>query len=478
MARRCGGRGDFHAEPIDRGRPRRRGVRARDDYRGYAVGGSGRPVVDLQRLLSATVSVRTGTDLQFINQGFHTFTILPAGATPRPDWRSNGVGKDDTDDTTLNPNGTTKSEFNIPGRRRRRRPVGRRRPRAPSTAPTVSSGAPFGPPAPFVVHVSAAPGLYSFICRVHAGMSGKLKVVAADAAVPSALPVAIDREAGPARSGRRLGRRPEGGPRSRSPKQDGSTTLHVTAGTSSPDGKVALLEYFPRNHRRQAGRQGRLHTAIAQRTSHRDLPGRPRDRDDRLLRGRFGGHSVRAAGCNGGPPDEIEFGGGNGVSLVTTPTGTVSDSGIIGPHQLTPHRDSPRTSSTLDDLTGRRGPGHLHLRVPDPRRDGGDHYRPLTRDDRDGPGAGNRAKRLRPVGPARACTLVRTCRPSGFGTGGRTRTHDQALPPVRRLVRAGVPARGDYSCVVAECPGRPGQADRIADLVRSASDETERRRSG
>src|SRR5258705_5441979 len=61
-----------------------------------------------------TVTVRTGTDLQFINQGFHTFTVLPVGAAPRPDWRPNGVGKDDTDDTTLNPNGTTKSEFNVP----------------------------------------------------------------------------------------------------------------------------------------------------------------------------------------------------------------------------------------------------------------------------------------------------------------------------------------------------------------------------
>ncbi len=35
-------------------------------------------------------------------------------------------------------------------------------------------------------------------------------------------------------------------------------------------------------------------------------------------------------------PDEVEFGGGNGVSLVTTPgpTGTVSDSGIIASHRL------------------------------------------------------------------------------------------------------------------------------------------------
>jgi plastocyanin len=33
-------------------------------------------------------------------------------------------------------------------------------------------------------------------------------------------------------------------------------------------------------------------------------------------------------GCNGGPLDEIEFGGGNGVSTVTSPQ-TVSDSGLV-----------------------------------------------------------------------------------------------------------------------------------------------------
>jgi plastocyanin len=32
--------------------------------------------------------------------------------------------------------------------------------------------------------------------------------------------------------------------------------------------------------------------------------------------------------CNGGPPDEVELGGGNGVSHVTT-AATVSDSGFI-----------------------------------------------------------------------------------------------------------------------------------------------------
>jgi plastocyanin len=59
-----------------------------------------------------------------------------------------------------------------------------------------------------------------------------------------------------------------------------------------------------------------------------------------------------AFNCNGGPPDEIEFGGGNGVSLVTAPgpTGTVSDSGIIGPHKLT-QQNGTRSTDILNTWT-------------------------------------------------------------------------------------------------------------------------------
>ncbi len=196
-----------------------------------------------------TVTVKTGTDLQFINQGFHTFTVLPAGSTPRPDWRTNGVGKDDTDDSTLNPNGTTKSEFNVPGLSPTSSTCGT--PAAPCAfdgSSTVSSGAPFGPAGPFVVHVSAAPGLYFFVCRVHAGMTGKLKVVAANASVPSAAAVAssIAKQVKHDLAGAWIADRKANRDAIHQNK-DGSRTLHVTAGISSPDGKVALLEYFPRN---------------------------------------------------------------------------------------------------------------------------------------------------------------------------------------------------------------------------------------
>ena len=129
------------------------------------------------------MTVRTGADLTFIPEGFHTFTVLPAGGNAKADWKTNGVGVDDTDDSTLNVNGTTRSEFNLPAL-------------APTCGPTplpacdfggssVINISPFGPPGPVNVHVSADPGTYIFVCRIHAGMSGTLKVVPANAKVPS-----------------------------------------------------------------------------------------------------------------------------------------------------------------------------------------------------------------------------------------------------------------------------------------------------
>ena len=298
-----------------------------------------------------TVKVRTGTDLQFINQGFHTFTVLPVGATPGPDWRTNGVAKDDTDDTALNPNGTTKSEFNLPALLPTSLTCG-----SPATpcdfngSSTVSSGAPLGPPSgPFVVHVSAAPGLYFFVCRVHAGMSGKLNVVAADAAVPSAAAVSasVEKQVQHDLAGARIADQ-KANRDAITQNKDGSKTLHVTAGISSPDGKVALLEFFPRNLDAKPGDKV-VFTPKSPNEPHTvTFPGDLGTEmipycEDGSIDVPFGPPDFN---CNGGPPDEIELGGGNGVSLVTAPPGptaTVSDSGLIGPRQLAQRIGASRT---------------------------------------------------------------------------------------------------------------------------------------
>ena len=79
-------------------------------------------------------------------------------------------------------------------------------------------------------------------------MSGKLNVVAPDAAVPSAADVTasvakqIKHDLAGAWTADAKANRD-----AVTQNKDGSKTLHVTAGISSPDGKVALLEYFPHN---------------------------------------------------------------------------------------------------------------------------------------------------------------------------------------------------------------------------------------
>lgn len=294
-----------------------------------------------------TVAVPTGSDLQFINQGFHTFTVLPAGTSAKTDQRTNGVAVADTDDTGTNPNGTTHTELNAPALAPTSTSCGS--PADPCIfdgAGVVSSGTPGGPPAPFVVHVTAAPGSYVFVCRVHAGMRGRLDVLPAGQQGPSeaqvqaqvAKQVAHDlkgAEQADARASRGASRK----------NSDGTTTWTVTAGTSSPDGRVALLEFFPRNIDIQPG----------DRVVFR--PRSPNEPHTVTFPTDFGTEfqPMCEAGavdtpfgppgfnCNGGPPDEVELDGGNGVSTLTTPA-TVSDSGIIGPRRLASSIGLPQTA--------------------------------------------------------------------------------------------------------------------------------------
>lgn len=276
-----------------------------------------------------TVSVPTGTDITFINQGFHTFTVLPAGVTAKQDQHVNGVAIDDTDDIGLNVNGTTHSELNLPA-------LGPTcvSPCGFDGSAVVSSGAPFGPPAPFVVHVSAAPGSYVFVCRVHAGMNGRLNVLPANATGPTARQVekqvaqqvkhdlkgawAADRRANHDALVR---------------NRDGTHTWYVTAGISSADRHVALLEFLPKSIDIAPGDTVFFKPRSPNEPHTVTFPG---DLVTEFMPFCEDGSTdvpVGPTGCDFGPPDELELDGGNGVWQVTTPT-TISDSGIIGPRRF------------------------------------------------------------------------------------------------------------------------------------------------
>ncbi len=305
-----------------------------------------------------TVTVRTGTDLQFINEGFHTFTVLPAGDTAKADSLANGVTLDDTDDTGLNPNGTTHSELNLPALGPTSFTCG------PTPAPAcdfdgssvVSSGAPLaGPPAPFVVHVTASPGTYVFVCRIHAGMTGTLKVLPAAATIPSA--AQVDKQIAKQIKKDLHGAWVADAQANRDAvkqNKDGTRTLHVTAGTSSHDGKVALLEFFPRVLDAKPG-----DTVVFK-------PKSPNEPHTVTFPGDFGTEMVNlcetpsgdvpfgppgfsCADHPGQGPDEVEWDGGNGVSNLTVPgaAGTISDSGIVAARRWT--RDIG--ASSTDALT-------------------------------------------------------------------------------------------------------------------------------
>jgi plastocyanin len=293
-----------------------------------------------------TTRVVTGTDLQFVNQGFHTFTILPAGVTAKQDRHANGVGVNDTDDAGLNANGTTHSEFNLPALLPTSLTCGSSaNPCSFDGSAVVSSGAPLaGPPAPFFVHVAATPGSYVFLCRVHAGMNGRLDVLPANATAPTASQVAaqVARQVKHDLKGAwAADRRASHDALIRN--RDGSGTWYVTAGTSSADSHVALLEFLPKSIDVQPGDKVFFRPRSPNEPHTVTFPG---DLGTEFVPFCENGSTdvpIGPTGCNFGPPDELEFDGGNGVSQVTTPT-TVSDSGIIGPRHLTADIGLPGTA--------------------------------------------------------------------------------------------------------------------------------------
>ena len=287
------------------------------------------------------LSVPQGATVGFAIKGFHTATLLPAGTTAAQDLSAHGIVQADTDDTIPNVNGSSHLVEAIPNIL----PI----PGGCGTATTpctfdgssaISSGAPFGPPTgPFVVTVTAAPGTYVFHCRVHPLMSGTLTVVASTsagttpadlasaAAAQTSADVAAAYAAETAASAAGVHH-----------NTDGTTTWTLAAGTSDLDGHVAILEMLPRNVTIKAGDTvtwdakavNEPHTVTFPTELHTDLVAlcEAGTIDTPATPTVIPPTSPFDFACGTGPANEVETGGGNGVTTVSSPA-TVSDSGWI-----------------------------------------------------------------------------------------------------------------------------------------------------
>lgn len=288
------------------------------------------------------LSVPTGSTIQFAVEGFHTATLLPAGMTASQDLHASGLVKPDPDDAAFNVNGTTHSQIYVPGLLPTSATCGT------ATSPctfdgtsVVSGNNPFAPPSgPFVVTITAAPGAYIFHCRVHPGMEGSLNVLPANATgtTPAQLSAAVSAQVA---SDVHAGLVAEAHAQNAKPHKnaDGTKTWTLTAGTSSADGHVAVLEMLPRNIHIKKGDRVAWNTLSTNEPHTITFPGELNTDLVAMCESESGDipavpNQLPPQGpgdfhCGARPfPDEIEFGGGNGVSTVTSRT-TVSDSGII-----------------------------------------------------------------------------------------------------------------------------------------------------
>src|SRR5664279_573175 len=287
-----------------------------------------------------TVSVHSGATIQFSIQGFHTATLMPAGVSATAARVSIGLVKADGDDTTPNLNGSPHllenlvAAFPMPGG------CGSSgHPCAFNGTAPVSSGAPVSGPLPvFNVKVTAPVGFYRFLCLIHPNMNGWLAVV------PSAFPTTTKAELATKVHAQVLRDRHEGFvaeaaanvAHSRS-NGDGTRTWIATAGTSSPDGHVAINEMLP--HRISIHRGDKV-TWVSRAVNEPHTVTFPKDLGTEMVPLCENGATDTLATPTvipptgpqdftcGGPPVEVEFGGGNGVNHVTSRS-TVSDSGII-----------------------------------------------------------------------------------------------------------------------------------------------------
>jgi plastocyanin len=307
-----------------------------------------------------TATIETGGSFQFTNQGFHTATLLPTSWTQASDNDVAGIAAPDIDDTVLNTNGTTKVLENIPAVL----PVpmtGCGTVDAPCVfdgSSVVSMGAPLaGPPAPFVVKVTAPAGTYVFHCRVHPYMAGTLNVVAVGTAGVTTAVSADAAAATQATADVAAGMAAEtaASTAGKVTHANGTTTWTLRVGTSDPAGHVAVLDMLPRKVTIKKG-DTVVWRALDRNEPHTvTFPKYLNTTDVALCEG-SGGKDTPAVptvtppmspfdfGCNGHPADEFEFGGGNGVRNITSPT-TVSDSGLVAYRSVPAGFDIPASGA-------------------------------------------------------------------------------------------------------------------------------------
>jgi plastocyanin len=296
-----------------------------------------------------SLRVTQGQTIGFAIQGFHTATLLPAGVSARSDLRQNGLAAAD-EDTTPNANGTSHVAIDFASVLPTSFTCGdAANPCSFDGSAVVSSGAPLGgPPAgPFMVTVNAAPGSYAFLCRIHPGMTGQITVVGAHGHATSAHEVAetVNHQVrADVRAGLRAEARASWGARHRN--SDGTTTWFVSPGAQSPDRRVAVLEFLPRDISIKTGDQVVFRMVESNEPHTVTFPTDLGTDQIPLCEAANGAPDTGAFpvvlppagpqdfGCapNTGPV-EFEFGGGNGVSSVTSPA-TVADSGFMGSRQL------------------------------------------------------------------------------------------------------------------------------------------------
>jgi plastocyanin len=308
-----------------------------------------------------TATIAQGSTVQFTNEGFHTTTLLPLSWSVAADNQVHGIVAADIDDVTLNPNGTTRTLENV----QNAMPVPADgcgtadKPCVFDGLSIVSMAAPLaGPPAPFLVTITAPPGTYAFHCRIHQAMAGTLTVVAAGSKIAttteaSAATAATAQAADDVAAG--LAAETAVAKAAVKTNKDGTRTWTATVGTSDPNGYVAVLDMLPRkldvkpgdtviwkaldvNEPHTVTFPNEIHTDVAvlcEGANGKDTPAVPTVVPPQ---------SPFDFACNGHPADEIEFGGGNGVKIVTSPK-TVSDSGLVAASNVLAGFSVPRTGA-------------------------------------------------------------------------------------------------------------------------------------